>query len=208
MAENVTTDDELVRIWVLPHAARLGSSVRSKGLFLEMRSLLPKAAQKSLSVRAGELSLRMPKSSVEAFSEAAAVVSRAMAGIEDRPVKPREIEDILGITTTERRRWLADGRLPSCGTRTAKLRGRAKITFHVFDPRVVEDILDRNVIDGWREEDAETAAENRRRAAWKAKLTRAQGRSRPASASSDVRRDEDGVKLRGWAEFFRNGPLR
>ena len=39
------------------------------------------------------------------------------------------------------------------------------VTFHVFDPRVVEDILDRGVIDTWREDDAEKAVENRRRAA-------------------------------------------
>lgn len=33
-----------------------------------------------------------------------------------------------------------------------KLRGRArKITFHVFDPRVVEDILDRDLVTVWRE---------------------------------------------------------
>jgi hypothetical protein len=34
-------------------------------------------------------------------------------------------------------------------TRTVKL-----ITFHVFDPRVVEDILDRDLVTIWREEDA------------------------------------------------------
>lgn len=64
--------------------------------------------------------------------------------METLPVIPREIEDILTITTGERRRWLEDGRLPSAGTRTVKLRGRARqITFHVLDPAIVVDILDR-----------------------------------------------------------------
>jgi hypothetical protein len=66
---------------------------------------------------------------------------------------------------TERHRWLADGRLPSAGTRTVRLAGRARqITFHVFDPKVVEDLLDRAVIDEWRVEDAEAKAEKRAKA--------------------------------------------
>ena len=72
---------------------------------------------------------------------------------------PREIEDILAIKTSERHRWLKDGRLPSAGTRTVRLRGRArKITFHVFDPRMVEDLLHSDTIESWREDDALTAA--------------------------------------------------
>jgi hypothetical protein len=43
----------------------------------------------------------------------------------------------------------------------------------VFDPRFVEDVLDRDLVTVWREEDAMTAAENRRRAAGKAALARA-----------------------------------
>lgn len=119
---------------------------------------------------------------------------------------PREIEDILSISTTERHRWLKDGRLPSAGTRTVKLRGRAKkITFHVFDPRMVEDLLDRDVVDVWREEDAERAAENRRKAAWKAKLTRST-KAAATETKTDPVEDDDRFKLRGWAEFERDGP--
>ena len=124
------------------------------------------------------------------------------------------IEDILAISTTERHRWLKDGRLPSAGTRSVKLRGRArKVTFHVFDPRIVEDILDRGLIDNWREDDAVTAAENRRKAAWKAKLTRARKTEGETAAPKpdvepSVQDEEDRFKLRGWAEFERDGLLR
>jgi hypothetical protein len=72
--------------------------------------------------------------------------------IETLPVIPPEIQDILTSSTTERHRWLSDGRLRSAGTRRVKLRGRGrKITFHVFVPRVVEDILDRDLVTVWRE---------------------------------------------------------
>jgi hypothetical protein len=196
-------DGELVQVWTLPYAARLGSSVRSKGIYLEVRALLPKAARKLLTVKAGELTVRMPASSPVAFSEVSAIVSKALEGIAGRPVIPREIEDILGISATERRRWLADGRLPSSGTRTVKLRGRATITFHVFEPRTVQDILESDVIDAWREGDAEKAAENRRRAAWKTRLSRVRKGAGPAPTDGD-----DRFKLRGWAAFERDGLLR
>ena len=126
------------------------------------------------------------------------------------PVIPREIEDILAISTTERHRWLKDGRLPSAGTRTVKLRGRAKkITFHVFDPRRVEEVLDQDLVSQWREDDAVTAAENRRRAAWKAKLTRSQKNADQNSADDNSRTKKgSGPQLLGWAEFERDGPLR
>lgn len=145
----------------------------------------------------------MPGTSVSEFSAVASTISSAIKDIASTPVIPREIEDILSISNTERRRWLADGRLPSAGTRTVRLTGRAKkITFHVFDPRVVEDILDRDLVDVWREEDAERAAENRRLAAWKAKLT-----PRGLNADRDDG-EEERIELRGWAEFERDGPLR
>jgi hypothetical protein len=191
----------LSRTWMLPYAARLGSSVRSQGLFMQVRTQLPKARQKALSVKAGELVLQMAKGEEAAFAASAAIIDKALAGIESRPVIPREIEDILGITSTERRRWLEDGRLPSAGTRTVKLRGRGTITFHVFDPAFVEDALNRDLVVEWREQDAEAAAERRRRAAWAAR------RKRHAAAKPKTG-DDDGPGLIGWEEFEKTGLLR
>lgn len=64
-----------------------------------------------------------------------------------------------------------------------KLRGRAKkITFHV-----------------WREEGTTTRAENRRRAAAKAALKRAQNKGHGAEDARN--RKAAGSKLRGWEDF-------
>jgi hypothetical protein len=128
--------------------------------------------------------------------------------VENLPVIPRELEDILAISTTERHRWLKDGRLASAGTRTVKLHGRArKITFHVFDPRRVEEILDRDLVDAWREDDAIGAAENRRRAAARRALTRSRKNSAP---SAKPRGEQEGARpsLEGWEAFEREGLLR
>jgi hypothetical protein len=162
-----------VETWTLSPAATFGSSVRAKGILLEVRARLPLAVRKSLEVNGMALVLGMAKDQEEEFAATTEAVNGTLDGIESLPVIPREIQDILGITASERHRWLKDGRLQSAGTRTVRLSGRARqITFHVFDPRVVEDLLDRGVVDEWREEDIAARAENRRQAAYRAKLTR------------------------------------
>lgn len=193
-------DLKLVHEWPLPPGATLGSSVRAKGILLEIRARLPSPVRRSLDVAAATLVLRMAEDRAREFDTACDLVARALIGIEDLPVLPREIEDILDIKTSERHRWLKDGHLQSAGTKTVKLRGRArKITFHVFDPRHVEDLLEGDKIDTWREEHVATVAENRRRASWKAKLARAEKAS--PTKSDD---DDDRPNLVGWAEFERD----
>jgi hypothetical protein len=199
---------EFIASWTLPYAATLGSSVRARGIFQALRLRLPSAARKTLQIRGNELTLKL---SDAADPEAlVAIISTSLDGIEARPVIPREIEDILGIKTTERHRWLKDGRLKSSGTRTVKLRGRAKkITFQVFDPELVEDLLDRDAVVDWREEDKAAAAEDRRRAAWKAKQARWLKANGGTDQPEEATVDEDGrPNLRGWDEFERTGLLR
>jgi hypothetical protein len=199
---------ELMREWPLPVAATLGSSVRVKGILQEIRSRLPSAVRKSLDMEAGALTLIMPETSKTAFRATSSAVSKALEDIADLPIIPREIEDILTITASERKRWLEDGRLPSAGTRTVRLQGRARrITFHVFDPRVVEDLLDRGAVDAWREDDAAAKAENRRRAAYQAKLTRSL-RNKQKSKRAKHEAEDAAASLNGWDEFGSDGLLR
>ena len=197
---------KLIGEWPYSPAATLGSSVRARGLFLEVRARLPGSLKKLLHIESRVLTLRLPEGDDADVRKATAIVSKAMQDIEDLPVIPREVEDILTIKQSERHLWLKDGRLQSAGTRTVKLRGRArKITFHVFDPRHIEDVLDRDLVTVWREEDAATAVEKRRRAAGKAAMTRAQrGRRGTKSSAKDV----SGRTPVGWDEFESEGLLR
>lgn len=201
---------KLIAEWPLSSAATLGSSMRASGIFLEIRARLPPAFRNLLHIESRVLTLRLPEGCDADVDAATAIVSKAMQAIEDLPVIPREVEDILTISSGERNRWLKAGRLQSAGTRTVKLRGRArKITFHVFDPRHIEDVLDRDLVTVWRDEDAAAAAENRRRAAAKAAIKRAQKRGREAPHSAGSGRDESSkAKLRGWEDFESDGLLR
>lgn len=182
--------------------------MRTKGILLELRGRLPAAVRKSLDVSGAVLKLTMAAHDEEEFRSTVHIIVNALADIESLPVIPREIEDILTISTSERRRWLEDARLISAGTRTVRLRGRAtQITFHVYDPRVVEDLLNKGAVYEWREEDVVAKAENRRRAAYQAKLTcllKKQVKDKLRSGRGKAVSSQ----LAGWDEFDRDGILR
>lgn len=206
--KNEMTDNELIRTWRLSPAATMGSAVRAKGIVQEIQARLAVSAKKSISLEGNEITLAMPVAAKASFNAAASVVTKAMKEAETFPVIPREIQDILTIKSTERHRWLADGRLPSAGTRTVRLNGRARqITFHVFDPKVVEDLLDRGIVYEWRVEDAEAKAERRRKAAYHAKLTRPLNKQQKSDETSDHGLGDEAAELRRWQEFDRDGFL-
>jgi hypothetical protein len=207
--KKITVPPSLVRTWTLSSTASFGSAVRAKGILLEIRAGLPIAVRKSLDVDGMTLILGMADDCEDEFASTSSAVIKALEGIENLPVIPREIQDILGISVGERHRWLKDGRLQSAGTRTVRLSGRARqITFHVFDPRVVEDLLDRGIVDEWREEDIATRAENRRQAAYRAKLTRSLRKAAKAPKTPGTATDEAATELHGWDEFDVDGLLR
>jgi hypothetical protein len=152
-----------IRSWTLPVEATLGSAVRAKGILQHIRARLPLSQRKSVELEAGTLCFCMPVTPDSLSTAAIQTIQQSLDDIRSLPIIPREIEDILSISASERHRWLKDGRLVSAGLRTVKLRGRAKkISFHVYEPRFVEDILDQGAPDLWRVQDRETAAENRR----------------------------------------------
>lgn len=211
MSPNRVVDIALALLaeWPLPASATLGSSVRLKGIEREVARRLPWALRKSVTASGGRLSLQMSEADQTLFEAASATIARTLADIEALPVLPSEAEDILTMSSRERHKWMKDGRLQSIGTRTVKLRGRAKaVTFHVFDPRAIEDLLDGDRPALWREEDARTAAENRRRAAGKAALARANKRAGDAAAGASAAGDVTVTGLDGWDAFEAEGLLR
>jgi hypothetical protein len=199
----------LIAEWPLPSAATLGSSVRLKGIEQQLRRRLPWTSRKCVAATSGRIVLRMDNAEEDAFNAASKIVSKALDGIEALPIIPREAEDILSMSARERHKWLDDGRLKSAGTRTVKLRGCAKaVTFHVFDPRHIEDVLNQDLPIVWREDDARKAAENRRRAAGKAALARAAKNRGIASRISTTSGGATRTPLEGWDAFEADGLLR
>ncbi|MCU4180147.1 hypothetical protein [Bosea sp. BH3] len=193
--------------WELPSSTTLGSSVRAKGIERELRRRLPWPMRKCLNVEGRQVILEV--ADPVDLQPLESRIASAIEVISEMPLLPSEVEDVLAICSRERHKWLEDGRLQSAGTRTVKLRGRARaVTFHVFEPRHIETILDGDLPAIWREEDAIRSSENRRRAAAKAALAGARrAESRPAQAAKAVAPDKP-PDLRGWDEFDADGLLR
>lgn len=99
MAKNKKNDiPSLLETWTtLSPAATLGSSVRAKGILLEIRARLPSSMRKSLDISGRFLTLAMPENARSEFRHASAIIAKSLEGIESLPVIPREIEDILTI---------------------------------------------------------------------------------------------------------------
>ncbi|CDZ35575.1 Hypothetical protein NGAL_HAMBI1145_29130 [Neorhizobium galegae bv. officinalis] len=76
----------------------------------------------------------------------------------------------------------------------------------MFDPKVVEDLLDRGAVEEWRVEDAEAKAEKRRKAAYQAKLTRSK-KADKRSKKLERGLDDTASTLSGWDEFDIDGLL-
>lgn len=71
---------------------------------------------------------------------------------------------------------------------------------------MVEDLRDRAAVYEWREEEAAARAENRRRAAHHAKLTRSRKMKNAQRTKANI--DKAATELSGWEDFDSDGLLR
>jgi hypothetical protein len=96
----INATEKLIGEWPLTPAATLGSSVRAKAIFLEIRARLPTEFRKLLHIESRVLTLRLSEGGAENDVQVAfGIVSKALQNIEALPVIPREIEAILTIST-------------------------------------------------------------------------------------------------------------
>ncbi|WP_340672720.1 hypothetical protein [Bradyrhizobium ottawaense] len=65
---------------------------------------------------------------IDELSDLLAAVDAALDAFRQERLHPRVVEEILGITSRERRRWTKDGRLPQSGSGSFR-RGRQSIHF-------------------------------------------------------------------------------
>ncbi len=76
-------------------------------------------------------------------------------------VTPRELEAALGCTRSERRRWVAEGRLPVCATMRMYLKAGKWVDVELVDRRAMA-ALEPGSLESWRAEHQQQVAERRR----------------------------------------------
>ncbi|MFT3964520.1 MAG: hypothetical protein QM690_01380 [Sphingobium sp.] len=80
-------------------------------------------------------------------------ISQELALIAERPLTPRQLVEIVSITSQERLRWTKDGRLPACGVST--LKHRHQVAMPVYSVALAEQLMaEPSLIHQWRANDA------------------------------------------------------
>lgn len=93
-------------------------------------------------------------------SEPEANIRRLMSDLDRRVdefqrgrLHPRVVDEVLEISSRERRRWIKDGRLPISGSGLLR-RGKQDIHFPLHPPdKIARLAQDRDIIAEWRERD-------------------------------------------------------
>src|SRR5262249_40695745 len=100
---------------------------------------------------------RFDFSDVERVKRAITDLDRTLDNLMDDKLPPHMVEEILGISSAERNRWIKDGRLPKSGMGSFK-KGSQQIFFYMHRFREIALLVAHpEIIAKWRESDAQAA---------------------------------------------------
>lgn len=86
------------------------------------------------------------------------LVEQKLKSLQQQPLTAKMVEEILSITSAERRRWSKDSRLPNAGQAFFS-QGKKRIGLFVYSPHVIRELVDRlERIAEWRRADDMSAA--------------------------------------------------
>lgn len=94
-----------------------------------------------------------------------------LAALLEGTFDPPTVEEYLGITRAERKRWEADGRLPVLGYQRVRIPRAGEVEAPYYDAVTIR-ALRPDTIEGWRERDRDATREKRRAGARKGAETR------------------------------------
>lgn len=140
-----------------PLSLTLGSETRSSDVRYRVKAKLKRAAPLSRADDGKTVRARFELSSAQQLKTVLAEIDRLLDGFTKERLTPRMVEEILGISAAERRRWNKDGRLPKSGAGSFR-RGKQSISFDLHPPEKIARLAkDQALIARWRQDDATKA---------------------------------------------------
>ena len=106
--------------------------------------------------------------------------------VQEMAVEPWELERLLGCTTTERKRWLADGKLTALELRSIRKHSR-ELVYPVFDRRSIHQLTQEDV-ERWRAEHTALVDMRRKTGARRASASHAKNEQARKNAVAQVER--------------------
>lgn len=114
-----------------------GSAQRARQAIARVRSALHHIGPYEFEILDGGIAARFPIIDPLRLEKAATVIDERLDVLQREKLTGKMVEEILGITSQERRRWTKEGRLPTSG-RTFIKRGKNRVSLPLYSP---EDIV-------------------------------------------------------------------
>jgi hypothetical protein len=111
--------------------------------------------------RSASVSITCPEATEADILRISAVTEQKLTRLQQEPLAAKMVEEILAITSAERRRWSKDGRLPNAGHALFS-QGKKQVSLFVYPPDTIRELADRpEQIADWRRHDSGTPAFHR-----------------------------------------------
>ena len=110
--------------------------------------------------KAADAAIEIPFSPerVAAVARAIEIVDGDIDALKRKPLTPKTVKSVLGITGVERVRWSRDGRLPAMEDPSFFGNGCRSVPFHTYRPETISALMaDPRILATWREIDARQA---------------------------------------------------
>jgi hypothetical protein len=141
----------------LSQAMTFGSKIREKDLRRRIKARLERWSPQKI-MDAGEVvSAYWQTADIERVKSAISHVDQMLDAFRKERVIPKIVEEVLGISARERRRWIKDGRLATSGTGQFK-KGKTVFQFYLHRADDIARLVAHpEIIAEWRATDAEAA---------------------------------------------------
>ncbi|SRR6266496_2127542 len=137
-----------------PFNITLGSQTRAKEIRYKLKVKLRRWRPLEKSDNGKVIAARFDIADPEKIKCALADLDRMLDTLATERLSPQMVEEILGITALERKRWNKDGRLPKSGMGSFK-KGQQQIYFYLHPiAEIAKLAANPKIIAEWREADA------------------------------------------------------
>jgi hypothetical protein len=135
----------------------LGSKVREQDLRRRLKARLNRWSPHEV-IDSGEVvTAYWQTADLQKAKSAILYVDHMLDAFRKERVIPKIVEEVLGISASERRRWIKDGRLPTSGTGQFK-KGKTVFQFYLHRTEDIARLIAHpEIIAEWRSADAEAA---------------------------------------------------
>jgi hypothetical protein len=131
----------------------LGSKLREKDLRRRFKARLQRWSPQKITDAGAIITAYWNTADIERARSAIEHVDHMLDTFRKERLIPKIVEEILGISARERRRWIKDGRLPKSGTGHFK-KGKTVFQFYLHRPEDIAELAAHpEIIDEWRKAD-------------------------------------------------------